>query len=221
MSISTATSESRTLLTDQSVSPHNVSREKILDATWRALCATGYADLTMQDIADETDVSKAALHYHYDSKQDLLEAFLDYIDQRFLSRVQAADPGEGTDPARRLSAVLDAALSPPETDDLEFLQRALVDLKAQAPHDEQFRARLRENDEHFSAFLTDIIEAGVERGSFRSDIDPEEAAEFVSLLLEGSQLRQVSVGQANERTRHLIEQYFETQIDRSTTGTVR
>ena len=189
-----------------------MSREEILDATWRALCATGYADLTMQDIADETDVSKAALHYHYDSKRDLLEAFLDHIDDRFLSRVRDADPGEGADPARRLSAVLDAALSPPETEQLEDLQRALVDLKAQAPHDEEFRAHLRENDERFATLLVEIIEAGVKSGAFRADLDPEEAAEFVGLQLAGSQLRQVSLGQDNERTRHLIERYFERQI---------
>jgi AcrR family transcriptional regulator len=31
--------------------------EAIMSATYRALCAHGYADLTMQDIADETDKS--------------------------------------------------------------------------------------------------------------------------------------------------------------------
>ncbi len=195
-----------------------MSREEILDATWRALCANGYADLTMKDIADETDVSKAALHYHYDSKHDLLEAFLDHIDERFLSRVRDADPGEGVDPARRLSAVLDAALSPPETEQLEELQRALVDLKTQAPHDEQFRTHLSENDERFAALLAEIIAAGVESGAFRADLDPEEAAEFVGLLLAGSQLRQVSLGQDNEHTRHLIDQYFEQQIATDTEG---
>ncbi|MEF8974259.1 MAG: helix-turn-helix domain-containing protein, partial [Haloarcula sp.] len=41
--------------------------DDIMDATYRALCTHGYADLTMQDIADESDKSKAALHYHYDS----------------------------------------------------------------------------------------------------------------------------------------------------------
>ncbi|GAA0475047.1 hypothetical protein GCM10008985_34420 [Halococcus dombrowskii] len=53
--------------------------EEIMDATYRALCKHGYAALRMQDIADETTKSKAALHYHYDSKHDLLLSFLDYI----------------------------------------------------------------------------------------------------------------------------------------------
>jgi AcrR family transcriptional regulator len=189
-----------------------MSDEEILQATWRALCTTGYADLTMQDIADETDKSKAALHYHYDSKHDLLEAFLDYVADRFLSRLRDADPGPGTDAAARLSTVLDVALSPPETEELELLQRALVELKAQAPHNERFRQHLRETDERFEAFLADIITAGIETGAFRADLDPEETAQFVVLLLAGSQLRQVSAGQDNETTRRLIETHFEQQI---------
>ena len=40
--------------------------EGVTEATCRALCEHGYADLTMQDIADESNKSTAALHYHYD-----------------------------------------------------------------------------------------------------------------------------------------------------------
>ena len=31
------------------------TRERIMDATYRALCTHGYAALTMQDIADESE----------------------------------------------------------------------------------------------------------------------------------------------------------------------
>ena len=37
--------------------------EEVMEATCRALCEHGYADLTMQDVADESDKSTAALHY--------------------------------------------------------------------------------------------------------------------------------------------------------------
>jgi len=33
----------------------------------------------MQDIADECSKSKSLLHYHYDTKEDLLVAFLDHV----------------------------------------------------------------------------------------------------------------------------------------------
>ncbi|PSQ42055.1 TetR family transcriptional regulator, partial [Halobacteriales archaeon QS_9_68_42] len=52
------------------------TRERITNATYRALCDHGYAALTMQDIADECDCSKSLLHYHFDTKEDLLVELL-------------------------------------------------------------------------------------------------------------------------------------------------
>lgn len=72
-----------------------------MGATYRALCEHGYAELTMRDIAEESDRSKAALHYHYDDKEGLLVAFLDHIYASFVERV-----GEHAPPA-----VVDEALS--------------------------------------------------------------------------------------------------------------
>ena len=36
--------------------------DEIMQGVYRALCAHGYADLTMQDIADECDCSTSLLH---------------------------------------------------------------------------------------------------------------------------------------------------------------
>ena len=59
-------------------------------ATYRALCAHGYADLTMQEIANEAGVSKAALHYHYDTKRALILSFLDMLSSDFEARLDDA-----------------------------------------------------------------------------------------------------------------------------------
>ena len=40
-----------------------------MEATYRALCEHSYANLTTEKIAAETDLSKAALHYHYGIKE--------------------------------------------------------------------------------------------------------------------------------------------------------
>ena len=87
---------------DQSV-PDEV-HEELMAATYRALCAHGYADLTMQRIADEAGKSKSLLHYHYGTKQELLVAFLDYLFDRFEARVAAT---EGDAPETRLRVLLD------------------------------------------------------------------------------------------------------------------
>ena len=184
--------------------------EPTMRATCRALSDRGYANLTMQAIADEADVSKAALHYHYDSKQELLASFQAYLGDRFLTRVRAADTDGAAD--ERLASVLDAALSPPESDDLADLQTALLELKAQAPYEPAFREQSRIFDEDFRTLLTDIVETGVAEGTFRADLDPERVAQFVVTVLAGSQTRQVSVGQPPAVTRALLETYVEATL---------
>ena len=57
--------------------------EEIMQATYRALSEHGYANLTIKRIAAEYGKSTAAIHYHYDTKDDLLAAFLDFLLDRF------------------------------------------------------------------------------------------------------------------------------------------
>lgn len=183
----------------------------IMRATYHALCAHGYADLTMQDIADEAPVSKGALHYHYDSKRGLFEAFQAYIAERFLARLQAVDDPNATAP-ERLSAVLDAALSPPTTDEFRDIQRALLELKAQAPHEPALAEEIKAWDDRFRSLLADIIADGAESGDFDPDADPERTAAFVATVLAGAQARQVSVDQSTDTARALLERYVEEHL---------
>src|SRR6056297_1555932 len=71
--------------------------QQIMRGTFEALCERGYADLRMVDIADRTDLSKSTLHYHFDSKHDLLVAFLEFLYDDFeseLASIAGDDPGE-------------------------------------------------------------------------------------------------------------------------------
>lgn len=66
-------------------------RNAIMTATYEALCAHGYTDLTAQDIADRTDKSKSLLFYHYDSKDDLVADFLVFLRELFDERFDDTD----------------------------------------------------------------------------------------------------------------------------------
>ena len=65
-------------------------RPEIPNATYRALCTRGYADLTLQESATESD-SKALIHYCYDTKGDLFDAFLDPLYEEYVDRIDSAD----------------------------------------------------------------------------------------------------------------------------------
>jgi AcrR family transcriptional regulator len=190
--------------------------DEIMRATCAALRAHGYADVTMQDIADESTKSKAALHYHYDSKRDLLIAFLDHLSERYLTRLRAAE-ADATGPIARLSAVFDAALAPPE-DDLKGLQTALLELKAQSPYEAAFRERSRRTDAALRELLEEILAAGTETGAFRAGLDVESTARFAATALSGAYLRQVSLGQTPDRTRELLATHVERRVHADRAG---
>jgi AcrR family transcriptional regulator len=160
-------------------------------ATYRALCRHGYADLTMQDIADEWEKSKPALHYHYDTKRGLLLAFLDHLFESYTDRV--ADPGEGT-PRERLHALVADALDPPRADATRELRTALFEVKARAPHDDAFRERLERFDRYLHEEIRGVVGSGVDSGAFRADVDPDETATLLVTLVNGAHSRRVALG---------------------------
>ncbi|GGN99821.1 TetR/AcrR family transcriptional regulator [Haloarcula pellucida] len=182
--------------------------EEIMGATYRALCAHGYADLTMQDIADESEKSKAALHYHYDSKHDLLCAFLDYLYDGFVERT--SDVG-GEDHHETLLELVDAVLDKPD-DDSEQFGTAILEIRAQAPYEPRFRERLTRFDEYLADELTTVLEAGVEDGTFDPEMDPEDTAQFVVTVLTGAATERVTSGRSVECTRRMLAEYVETHV---------
>ncbi|WP_338738433.1 TetR/AcrR family transcriptional regulator [Haloplanus salilacus] len=167
--------------------------DDIMCATYRALCRHGYADLTMQDIADEWQKSKAALHYHYDTKRGLLLAFLDHLFDAYTDGVAAPDEVPG-DAADRLRTLIDDALDPPRTAANEELRTALFEIKARAPHDEDFRDRLERFDRYLHGEVRRVVAECVDAGVFRADVDPETTATLLVTLVDGGHSRRVVLG---------------------------
>lgn len=163
--------------------------EEFMGATYRALCHHGFASLTMQDIADESEKSKAALHYHYDTKHDLLVAFLEYLYGRFRERLDAIDHD---DPADRLGALAETVLDPTASGEREF-RTAMLELRAQAPYDDDYRDRLAEFDRYTRERVAETVAEGVDRGVFRADADPEAMATFVVTVVSGAHTRRVTL----------------------------
>jgi AcrR family transcriptional regulator len=53
------------------------TRQRILDGAYRLFRQKGYARVSMDEIADGTDVTKRTLYYHFESKDALLGAVLE------------------------------------------------------------------------------------------------------------------------------------------------
>lgn len=181
-----------------------------MEAAYCALCKRGYADLRMQDIADESDRSTAALHYHFDTKHDLLVAFLEYLLDRLQSRLDAAAVD---DPVERVHRFLDVMFSPPRGDPVdarEDFHTAILEIRAQAPYDEAYRERLAAFDHYNRSVLQEAFEEGVEAGAFDPSLDQEDTATFVVNAIRGAHTSQASLGQSPRAIERVLRAYVES-----------
>ena len=177
--------------------------DEIMEATYRALCENGYAGLTMQDIADESEKSKATLHYHYDTKQELLLVFLDYLLDEFHERIEEID---ADDAAEELIEVL----TPRDSEVSEDFRTAMLEMKAQSPYNEGIRGKLVEYETGLEAYLEDVVERGVDEGVFHEDVDAGETADLLVALGNGLRTRSVTAGKTDDELRATVETYVET-----------
>ena len=54
-------------------------REKILEAAGNAFLANGYDDVTMQDVAREAQISRAALYTYFGSKPEVFNGVVEFF----------------------------------------------------------------------------------------------------------------------------------------------
>lgn len=158
-----------------------------MGGVYRALCEQGLASLTMDDIAAEADVSPALLHYHYDTKHNLLLSYLEYAQQFHEDNIAGirADHAAAID---QLSAILETFVTDPGTYNQAYLQ-----LRLEAVHDEAFREACLARRETILDELSAIIARGIEEGTVREG-DPERMAHDLYTFMDGARVQQVVLG---------------------------
>ncbi len=186
--------------------------DEILDGVYCALCNHGYADLTMQDIADECDKSTALLHYHYDTKDDLLVAFLDGIITDYEQRLAGETERS---PEQRLVTFLARFVFEPSEGHRESFHLALLEMRSQGPFDERVRDRLERSDTVLRETAAEILRAGVETGVF-DPVDPDRTAALLVAALDGARTRQITLGDGQPEgsyTRVVVEELLAEVVD--------
>jgi TetR/AcrR family fatty acid metabolism transcriptional regulator len=115
------------------------SRQQVLDAAIRALAERGYAKTSVSDIAKAAGMSKGAVHYHFESKDDLIVQVLARCGEVMRVRVAEAwqAPGE---PHEKISRALREMRSSRKQGTPEL--RVLADLMAQGIYDPKLRKAL-------------------------------------------------------------------------------
>lgn len=188
--------------------PHG-TQEEIMQATYRALCEYGYADLTIERIGEHFDKSMSLIYQHHGGKDELLLEFLSFMLEEFKRSTPSVSEN---DPSSHLKMVLNELFRtelPAERSDFES---AMVELRAQAAHDERYHDKFSSFDQFFQERLEEVIRAGITDGTFR-DVDPDAVGSFIFTVLEGFRtLRATSDTAVIEAARAEIDAYLERTL---------
>lgn len=201
-----------TMITSSSDERWSTAQVEIMQATYRALLEHGYADLSISRIADELDKSKAALYYHYDSKDDLLVAFLEFAVDKFEATIGTET---GSDPNDDLEHVIEKIIPLRPSEEERHLREVMVGLRSQAVTNVAFREQFTRLDEQIVTTTEEIIERGIDEGAFR-DVDPTRIAEHIQATINGTMYARATTDRENAATatRVSLLSYIDSELRR-------
>lgn len=138
-------------------------RELILDQASHFFIRYGYHGLSMRRIAEAVGVSKAALYYHFQDKEELFSAILERYLDAIENLIQSIEQRSG-DAQERIRLLVTEILLQPED------HRALIRLASQevSQLSPEAQARITESYNHkFIRRIQSILELGMESGMLR------------------------------------------------------
>jgi AcrR family transcriptional regulator len=164
----------------------DLRRSQIVKATRRATLQRGLHDTRVADVADDLGVSTGLIHYHFDTKEQLIEAMLREVAAEEIAAVRASlaplrSAGE------RLARLLETYL-PSSRRDRSWL--LWIDVWGEALRDPNLRRISEDLDAAWVELLAEVITGGVAEGVFRS-ADPLASSWRLCALLDGLGLQVV------------------------------
>lgn len=155
-------------------------RNEILEVTCQVVIERGFAGTRISDVAKRLDVSSSLIHYHFDSKEQLLaEAFAHY------ARNDVAEMEAAIADAPNAIAELDRAIQsyvPEGSGDVEWM--LWIDAWGEALRNPMMKRISQELDEQTEALLERVLRAGAEAGEFVCP-SPKDAAMRLTALVDG------------------------------------
>jgi AcrR family transcriptional regulator len=152
------------------------ARQRILDTASRLFYAHGVRGVGVDTVIAEAGVAKATLYKHFASKDDLVLAYLEGVDEHWRAQLRSAADAAGPDPRARLVGMFDALVAACRSDGYHGC--AFINTAAES----SFGTRVHERTvEHKAVVRAWVRELAVAAGAR----DPAGLADGLTLLLDG------------------------------------
>jgi AcrR family transcriptional regulator len=157
-------------------------RDEILDSAQKLIFTKGYEQMTIQDILDDLHIAKGTIYHYFDSKQALLEAFIERIQAETEKLLLPILHDENRNALEKLQGFFDAldSLRSSNIDGVVRLARVWY-------RDDNILVREKVNAAVFkqrAPLLNLIVEQGAREGAFTT-AHPEHAGQVILSLLQG------------------------------------
>lgn len=158
---------------------------QLIEATIDSLARRGYSETTLADVADGAGLSRGIVNFHFESKEKLLVATLQYMSEEYASHWRAALEKAGEKPAEQLTALVDADFHRVICNKRKLA--AWCAFWGEAKSRPTYQALCGSRDEAYQDVLANLCGALIEEGGY--DLNARVAATALDALLEGLWLR--------------------------------
>ena len=164
------------------------ARERILAAAVERIARHGIDEVRIARIAMDAGVSTSLVHYHFETREALLEQALEYS-YELAGDVRLGPEGDAVElgTAKRLAAMLDQFLPYPGMLERDWILWVELWLRAvrhpeMRPTAARLYARMRD-------WFAEAIATGIERGELDAAADPDRMADLILALADGYGVR--------------------------------
>ena len=164
------------------------ARERILAAAVERIARDGIDEVRIARIAMDAGVSTSLVHYHFDTRDALLEEALEYS-YELAGDVRLGPEGDVDEfgSVRRLAAMIDQFLPYPGLLERDWI--LYVELWLRAIRHPEIRPTAGRLYARMHAWFAEAIRTGVERGEFPADADVDRVANRILALADGYGVR--------------------------------
>ena len=152
--------------------------EALLDAAFRTFALHGYRATRLEDVAEAAGVTKGAIYYYFDGKEDLLRQALEMRHRAIFAEIEEALATERAPASAKIRFVLRRVwrhwIEPGWGPAFRLM---LGEMSVEFPP--LFRTWASEGPIQGWRLVGDLIDVGVRQGEFRPDVDAEVAARIV------------------------------------------
>ena len=170
--------------------------EKILDLAERLIQTRGCSAFSYQDIADALKIRKASIHYHFESKTDLVIAVIDRYAEKFHEALEKIARDDSATSMSMLDHYVEPYAAFAATPDRVCLCGALSGEMLALPR--ELRERVALFFKSHQQWLTQVLKRGAARGEFKLAETPAKTARLILGALQGALLIQRTTGDSSQ-----------------------